>query len=40
MDDIELTDGNVYVIKKFEKEKLDLENCEIKEFERYFVIEK
>lgn len=37
---LEFIEGNVYVIKKEDKENFNFEDCDIKEFERYIVIEK
>lgn len=40
IDELELINGNVYVIKKEDVEKFNIEDSEIKEFKKYLVIEK
>lgn len=40
IEQLNFTKGNVYVIKKSDKDKFDFENCSIREFEKYIVIEK
>lgn len=40
IEDLELQEGNVYVIKNEDKEKFDLESNKVKQFKKYFVIEK
>ena len=40
IDNLDLEDENVYVIKIEDKDNFDLENCKVTEFEKYIVIEK
>ncbi len=40
IDNLEIEDGNIYVIKKEDKDNFDLNKYKTKEFKKYFVIEK
>lgn len=40
IENLELEDGNIYVIKKEDKENYDIQNYDTKEFKKYIVIEK